>query len=168
MNEENTAEVKQDQPQTPPQAVLATGLGGNQPQTPAQGTTRANPLQTAVPASSKRAYSDLRRNLDETDLSSSGVQKLILDALDQAEAKCAGLEGYRDKFHAADKRVAVLEEQARARKANEVLFVSSLTFAGVLVGLAPGLWSSMPAGPIVLVIGLILGALGVSARGDKK
>ena len=44
------------------------------------------------------------------DLKSPGVQKMLLDELERADAECEGLQSYASRFHDADKRAAVLEE----------------------------------------------------------
>jgi hypothetical protein len=113
---------------------------------------------TTVATTGKRqALRDIRRQLQESELSSSGVQKLLIEMLERAESECEIAEGYRDRYHDADKRAAVLEEKARTQTSLEILFGSGLTIGGALIGLTPSLGPIALAFGAVLVLGAILG-----------
>jgi hypothetical protein len=112
---------------------------------------------SAVATTSKRiVFKEIRRQLQETDLSSPGVQKMLLDELERAEAQCDVLEGYVDRYHQADKRAAVLEEKLRTQTALEIFFGVGLALGGAIIGLAPLFWDQTFKGPIALTIGMIL------------
>lgn len=140
--------------------------GGGQQEEQKQGTGEAQGLAhpPALPSTGKRAYSGLRRALDEDDLGQSGVQKLLLDAVDRAEEENERLRGFESRFHDVDKEAAVLSQRVRAQDAFEVLFVAGTTIGGVLAGLAPSLWDKQPSGDIVLAIGSLLIVLSTVAR----
>jgi len=133
----------------------------------AQGLTAGEgvPVTTsdeATPSTGKRqALRDLRRELTDSDLASSGVQKMLLHAVDAADAECEVLTGYRTRFHEADKRAAVLEEKLRTQTAIEVAFGVGLGLGCAIIGLTPLFWTEQPLGYITLGIGLLL-ALGAS------
>jgi|HubBroStandDraft_1064217.scaffolds.fasta_scaffold79981_3 hypothetical protein len=129
------------------------------------GTPAPQPAANVV-SGSVQALRDLRRELTEDDLKNPGVVKLILDRLDAALTRCAGLETYRERFHEADKEVAVLSERTRSRTALDIAWGGGVAVGAMCVGLAPGLWSGMPtwAGPVVLAVGIALIALGVTVR----
>ena len=57
------------------------------------------------------ALSELRRQLSEDDLQSKGVQKLLLEMLEEGDEKIAHLESFVNAYHDADKRAAVLGEK---------------------------------------------------------
>lgn len=103
-----------------------------------------------VPTSSRRALSELRRELSPEELSSPGAQKLLLEMLDRAETECEGARGYIELYHATYTRTAVLEEKVRRSSAFEVLYAVCLALGGVLLGLYPTL------GPLSAIIGAVL------------
>jgi hypothetical protein len=68
--------------------------------------------------------------------------------LERAEYDCDNAEGYRDQFHQADKRAAVLEEKLKPQTALEI--------RGAAIGVAPSIWKIGFQGPIALALGLVL------------
>lgn len=104
------------------------------------------------------AFSKLKRELQEEDLSNRGTQILILNELDKYEACKKQLEQYRDKFHAADKENAVLNARINSSTFFEITNSALLTIGSILVGLTP---SVLKEGKpyyltwVVLVIGVI-------------
>lgn len=83
------------------------------------------------------AFSKLKRELQEEDLSNRGTQILILNELDKYEACKKQLEQYRDKFHAADKENAVLSTRISSSTFFEIINSALLTIGSILVGLTP-------------------------------
>lgn len=83
------------------------------------------------------AFSKLKRELQEEDLSNRGTQILILNELDKYEACKKQLEQYRDKFHAADKENAVLSTRISSSTFFEITNSALLTIGSILVGLTP-------------------------------
>lgn len=122
-----------------------------------------------TPLSSRRqVFGELRRALSEDDLSSSGVHKMLLDELERAEAECALLSAYVERYHEADKRAAVLEERARPQTALEIAFGAGLGLGGAIIGLAPLFWTDQPKGWIALLVGLLMMVAATIARAVKK
>lgn len=117
-----------------------------------------------LPTSGRRAFSEIRRQLSEKELTSAGVQKLIIENLDRAELECERLQGFVERYYTADKRAAVLEEQVRSKRAFDILHSLCLTVGGVLVGLFPALSNSAPLGFVSLGLGLLLIALSSVAK----
>lgn len=119
----------------------------------------------AVPASGRRqAFRDIRRQLTDADLGTSGVQRLILDELERAEERCETLQTYVDRFHDADKRAAILEASARGEKAIEILFGVGVGLGGTLIGLASSVWQEGHRGMTILAVGAVLVVGAVVAR----
>jgi hypothetical protein len=116
----------------------------------------------------RQAFRDIRRQLTETDLASAGVQKLILDELERAEADCEIAEGYIERYHTADKRAAVLEERLRTQTAIEIFFGVGIGLGCTLIGLAPYFWDASPRGPILLGVGIALVAGSTIGRRVKR
>jgi len=63
----------------------------------------------------RKALSHLKRELSDDDLAQPGVQKLLINNLDEIEEQNVELCEYRDRFYEADKRLAVLTEKQRVR-----------------------------------------------------
>src|SRR5579872_4408465 len=114
-------------------------------------------LQPAVPSSGRRqAFRDIQRQLDEQDMTSRGVQKLLLEELERSDSECQNLREYVELFHEADKRAAVLEERLKSNRYADVMFAVCLTIGGASIGWASALWDSSSKGPIALTFGIIL------------
>lgn len=103
------------------------------------------------------AFSKLKRELQEEDLSNRGTQILILNELDKYEACKKQLEQYRDKFHAADKDNAVLSARISSSTFFEITNSALLTIGSILVGLTPLLKDGKPYSLtwIILSIGIV-------------
>ena len=99
-----------------------------QPQTPG----------TSVPSSGRRlAFRDIRRQLTDTELSSTGVQKLLLEMLEEADVNCDHLQPYVELYHEADKRAAILGEQLKTPRRIEIFFGVGVGLGGAIIGLTP-------------------------------
>lgn len=83
------------------------------------------------------AFSKLKRELQEEDLSNRGTQILILNELDKYAVCKKQLEQYRDKFHSADKENAVLRARISSSTFFEITNSALLTIGSILVGLTP-------------------------------
>lgn len=100
------------------------------------------------------AFSKLKRELQEEDLSNRGTQRLILNELDKYEDCKKQLELYRDKFHAADKDNAVLSAKISSSTFFEITNSALLTIGSILVGLTP---SVLKEGKTYFLTWVILG-----------
>ena len=122
------------------------------------------PVSTVPPSGGRKAFRDIRRQLSDDDLTSPGVQKLILDELERTETDCDALRGYVERYHEADKRAAILESRLVTQTALEILFAVGIAAGGILIGLAQPLWAQGALGQIVLGIGAILVVSSAVAR----
>jgi len=110
-----------------------------------------------VATSGKRqAFSNIRRQLSEADLASPGVQKMLLEELDRAESQCEVAEGFRERFHSADKEAAVLREKLKTVTAMEVFFGLGVAMGSIMIGLAPYFWDDKGRGGLLLAIGTVV------------
>jgi VIT1/CCC1 family predicted Fe2+/Mn2+ transporter len=142
------AKDEQEQTTDVPQSVTQASL--------TVGESRGT-LGTSVPASGRRqAFRDVRRELTDADLASVGVQKMVLDELEQAEAECEQLRAYIERYHEADKRAAILEEKLRPLRAVEIFFGIGVGLGGAIIGLTPFFWDSRLQGLLCLLIGILM------------
>lgn len=125
---------------------------------------------TGVPASGRRtAFRDVRRQLVDEEFSSTGVQRLLLDMLEEADEERESLRGFVDQYHEADKQAAILMEKLRTQKSIELFFGVGITLGGTIIGLAPFLWGAKPEyGVVTGIVGLCLLLGAVAGRMVKK
>ncbi len=152
-------------PENPADLPVREG-SGQSPGLPA--TAPPGPQPTVAPTGRREAFREIRRQLSEEDLSSRGVQKLLLDELERAEAECEILIGYVERFHEADKRAAVLDERVKTATALEIMFGVGIGVGGAIMGLAPLFWQDQPKGYIALAVGLLLSLGATIARLMKR
>src|SRR5258708_6140348 len=76
-------------------------------------TTETTALTATETTGRRQVFRDIRRQLEEGDLASKGVQKLLLNELETSEGDCEALRAYVERFHEADKRAAVLDERLK-------------------------------------------------------
>ena len=128
------------------------------------------PPDSAVPASGKRAaLRDVRRQLTDEELKSPGVQKLLLDMLQEADDEREELRPYVDRFHDANKTAAVLREGLKTHTAIEVFFGVGVGLGGAIIGLSPFFWGMKPLyGGITVIVGLCLMIGSTIGRAVKK
>jgi hypothetical protein len=123
----------------------------------------APPPDSSNPTTSGRraAFRDVRRQLTDDELKSSGVQKLLLDNLLEADDEREELRVYVNLFHEADKTAAVLAIQVKAQDALDVFFGVGVGLGGAVIGLVPFFLGVKPEYGIVCGIvglGLMIGA----------
>lgn len=81
---------------------------------------------------------------------------MLLEKLENAEAKCDVLQAFVERYHQADKRVAVLEEKLKANLVIDVSFTVGFGVGCSVLGLIPTFWDGTAKGPAALAVGLIL------------
>ena len=135
-------------------------------QEPSSEVTIANRPVAAVKAKvGRKAFSGAHRELNDTELSSPAVQKLLLDEIDRLERENNELMEYRSRFHDADKRAAVLEQKNTIRTSQEVLSLACITVGGAALGYAPSLWVfHQPSTYMFFAFGLVLVLGGIAAK----
>jgi hypothetical protein len=120
----------------------APSLGTSEQSPPLpSGRRESTPPESVVPASGKRsAFRDVRRQLTDDELKNSGVQKLLLDMLQESDDERERLTSYVDRFHDADKVAAVLREEVKTHTKIEVFFGVGVGLGGTIIGLSPFFW----------------------------
>ena len=131
------------------------------------GVAAAPGPEPAKSRSGRRALSSLRRELSDKELLAPAVQKLLVDEIERLEEENGGLATFRGRFHEADKKAAVLEQNGKASVAYEIISLTCITVGGAALGYAPAVWTAQPSGYIALGFGAILVAGGVAAKAIK-
>ena len=116
----------------------------------------------------RRSFAKMRRELSEEELSTPAVQKLLIDETERLETENRTLAEFRDNYHRADKRVAILEEERKKSVAQEIIFGVCLAVGAAALGYAPSVWSEQPTGWIFLVFGFILIICGIASKVVKR
>ncbi|MCF6355295.1 MAG: hypothetical protein L3J26_09395 [Candidatus Polarisedimenticolaceae bacterium] len=118
--------------------------------------------------SSKKAFSKLATELSDDDLSSPGVQKMLLSEIERLESTALASDGFKGKFHQKDKECAVLKEKEKTFVFSEILYSVSLTLGAALIGITPSLTATNVSPNVVGVIGVLLVIGAVVAKVVKK
>ena len=153
-------------PDTPSSNPTSIQSGPGNPSGDIQNQTEQAPV-----SGRRQAFDDVLKPLTQEELASPGTQKLVLYMLQQAQASADQFEGYVERFHEADKRAAVLEEQLENRirmdRTVEIAIITGTSFGGALIGVGTYFWGKTPpdvvAGwiAVTLGIGFILGSIAV-------
>jgi hypothetical protein len=112
----------------------------------------------------RRALARLKRELTDDELSSTGVQKMLLDSLERAEEEVAELRRFRDQYYEADKRNGVLQEKFQTKIAMEVISTGTIAIGAAAFVYAPEAWKSQPDGWIALAFGIAATVAGIIAK----
>ena len=94
----------------------------------------------------RQAFRKLPRELTEQDLENPAVPKLLLNEIDRLEIENEEHKHYMERFHEADKKVAVLEEKGKTILALDISFGGCLTIGALILGQVLPLWSQGPFG----------------------
>jgi hypothetical protein len=117
----------------------------------------------------RKAFSKLRRELSDEELSSPAVQRLLIDDIERLEKENGKLSDYQDRYYAAETRAAVLNEKLKTNVAQDVIFGVCLTVGAALIGLAPSLWlPDKPHGWISVALGVTLVIGGIASKVVKR
>lgn len=118
--------------------------------------------------SSNKALSNLAKELSDDDLSSPGVQKMLLAEIDRLTTTELTADEFKDRFHKKDKECAVLKEKEKTFVFSEILYSVSLTLGAALIGITPSLTATNVSPNVVGVIGVLLVIGAVVAKVVKK
>ena len=116
----------------------------------------------------RKAFGKVKREITEKDLQNPAIQKMLLDELDRLETESEEYKQYKERYHKADKRVAVLEEKSKGTLAIDILSGACLTIGAASLGYTKILWENQPSGYIALVVGGVLIAAGIAAKVVKR
>jgi len=122
----------------------------------------------ALKGSKRRSLNKIRRELEEEELNSPAVQKLLIDEIERLERDNEELKDYRERFYSADKGKAVLEQKLSANLSQEIISGACMTVGAAALGYAPALWAYQPSGWIAIAFGGVLILAGITAKAVKS
>lgn len=105
----------------------------------------------------KQAFQYITRELSDDDLKNPAVGKLLLNEIDRLEIENDELGDYKEQFHEADKKVAVLQEKSKTHLVAEITSVGCIAIGGILIGHGmsePSNWI-IGCGALVFIIGIV-------------
>ena len=123
----------------------------------------AKPVQTPI-LKSRKALSRLKRELTEEDLSTPGVQKMLVEELERAEEENNDLKSFRDRFHIANTDLAVSKQKLKGWTSLEMVSTACIAVGAAALVYVPEAWKCQPSGWIALVFGLVLTLIGILAK----
>lgn len=115
------------------------------------------------------AFRRLRRELSDEELTSSAVQRLLIEDIERLEKENGILSEFQYSYHEADKRVAILSEKLKTNIAQDIIFGVCLTIGSALIGFAPSLWElGKPHGVVSIALGVVLIIGGIASKVVKR
>jgi hypothetical protein len=135
------------------------------PDTPEQAPEDVPTGGTSVGSKARRSLSKSRRELNEDELTQSGVRLMMFDELDRLDAEVYRLGTYEEKYHTADKQIGILEEK---RKRDIVVDAVHAVCVGLGVGFLMLIFT-LPAEPsgqrwFAAVVGTVLLIAGIAVK----
>ena len=112
----------------------------------------------------RKTLSRIKIELSDEELASSGVQKMLVEELGRCQDAISTMEVFREKYHKADKDLALALEKNKHNISIEIISGSCLAAGAAAFGYAPSLTSLPIAGWIAVAFGLLLTAAGVLAK----
>lgn len=117
------------------------------------------------PSKGRRSFASVRRDLDNEELKSPGVQKMLLDDVERLEREVSELKGFRDQFYDEAKKCAVLSEKRKLYIGIEVVHAACLSIGSVAISYAIAFWSTEKSGSgLALGGGVVLIAAALLAK----
>ncbi len=134
---------------------------------------QAQPRPNAVipapaPASGKRPFRNIRRELEEIELTSPGVPQLLLAMIESADSECERLKSFETKYHEVNIRASVLDAKQKSHKVIDIAFGAGVGLGGAALGLAPTMWDKQPLGWSLIVAAVVMIGAGIAAKWFEK
>lgn len=108
------------------------------------------------------------RELNDEELASPAVQKLLLDEIDRLENENIALKSYQSDFYLTDKKLAILEQKNKQTLSFEILSLTCTTIGAACIGYSRAIWSDTPTAAIFISIGVALIVGGIIAKAKRS
>ena len=127
--------------------------------------------ETAQPVAARKtrqAYSKVRRELNEEEMLTPAVHRLLVNDIDRLEEEVGDLRHFRDDFYKCAEERAVLKGARNQQLAVQIVKDVCFATGGWLTGMSQGLWNNPPYGTVVLLTGFALIICGIVCRIVEK
>lgn len=112
----------------------------------------------------RKSFARIKLELSDDELSSPGVQKMLVEELGRTQELLASMEEYREKFYKVDKELAVEKEKGKKNLAFELISGGCLAVGAAVFGYAPSLTTLPLAGWMAVTAGAVLTLIGIGAK----
>ncbi len=127
------------------------------------------PAENQEKSKIKKPYSNIACELNEEDLNSKGVQKLILSEISRLENENAELDEFKDKYYSSEKECAINKVLLSKSSSGEILYSVALSVASALLGLSVSIEKiSIASVIIVFAFALLLFAIIAKIKGIRN
>jgi hypothetical protein len=116
------------------------------------------------PKGKRRSFGQVRRELTEAELSSPGVQKLLLDELDRMDGSEIELRAVSEKYYMTNTSLAIAQEKLKTHNAFDIISTGTVAFGSILFGAAFSFMSNGTAFWLMVVLGGLLIVTGIAAK----
>lgn len=103
----------------------------------------------------KDAFSQIDRQVSESDLKSLGTLRWLLNEHDKYEECIKQLDDYKEKFYNCDKEKSVIEEKLKNSTSFDILYSLSLSAGSALIGVAPSISDDISKWILPIIGGLL-------------
>lgn len=124
----------------------------------------ATPVAFVQTGKARKALSTLKRELSDDDLSSVGVQKMLLGEVDKLEDEKLELARYREQYHQVNLELAIAHSRVKISVAADTIFGGMMTVGALIAGYAASVWDKPPTGYLCLVAGGATIGIGIVAK----
>lgn len=131
---------------------------------PDDGDQNVTDIGTPQPKGRRLSFGKVRRDLTEEELSSSGVQKMLLDELDRMDGVEDELKSVAANYYEARTSLAVSEEKLKTHNAFDILSTGSIAIGSLLFGAAFSFNQDVQKFWVLVATSLVLIAIGVIAK----
>jgi hypothetical protein len=87
----------------------------------------------------RRIFSRITRELTQTELGTTGVQKLSIDEIEKSGAENFELKRFRDNYYQSERELAVAKRALRRQKSDEIISGGTLAIGSAAPGYLPSL-----------------------------
>lgn len=120
-----------------------------------------------IPAK-RRGLSRIKRELTDEELTQTGVHKILIDDLEKAEAECERLDGYRTRFHDADRDLAVARAEVARLTDFDTLRSGLLGVGCLFLGFLPSAASNLWLAAVLVLAGVAMVVVSVRSKPRAK
>ncbi|MEJ6399364.1 hypothetical protein [Yoonia sp. 208BN28-4] len=145
---------------------MTNDVDDDESEEPSRPTDIAIPPEN-LPKGHRQSFRNLRRDLSEDELSSPGVQKMVMDEFDRLDTELRIAQGDAAKYQSEAVKVARLEEKIKTHLGFEILSAGGIAIGPFFMALAYSNNESTLATPVAIGGAVILVA-GIFAKVVKR